>query len=263
MDDLEQRKQKAEKTTQADIEAIEATCNRLEAAVRACRRRLRSASESSCDDMKKAVDAGEMALQTRKGNLTTHQGAVRRAQAMTSRSGIPTMAASLQKRVVTLDSSDVLPVEVKDLAAVHIDSSVVAQIDDMVMTKLVLKNDTKLLAASLQTRPTALLQVKLCSFFFGSTMTLFRCLTQAALPNDWLCSLYVRYFIHSLHVFVLQSPSMTLTTWTFAACGHDVVISNQGSTAEKQSSGKSNGGLVVASQPMKVNQLYEGQKTKM
>jgi hypothetical protein len=160
MDNLEQRKQKAEKTTQADIEAIEATCKRLEAAVRACRRRLRSASESSRDDMKKAVDAGKMALQTRKGNLTTHQGAVRRAQAMTSRSGISTMAASLQKRVATLDSSDVLPVEVKDLAAVHIDSSVVAQIDDMLMTRLVLnKEDTKLLNSSLQSDDASPLQV--------------------------------------------------------------------------------------------------------
>jgi len=138
LSDLEQHMHTVEKKTQAAIAEIEDTCNRLESAVKACRRRLKELTQGACGDVREAVNGGKGVLLCRKGKLTTHKTAVERAQGMTSRSDVTRMTQALQARVKELDHTVTLPTEVKDMKEVTltIDPKVVAHIEQLLQMDL-------------------------------------------------------------------------------------------------------------------------------
>ena len=59
---LDQQLQETEKRTRAAIAEIEATCDRLESAIKVCRRRLKELALSASSDVKEAVHAGKTRL---------------------------------------------------------------------------------------------------------------------------------------------------------------------------------------------------------
>ena len=61
---LDQQLRETEKRTRAAIAEMEATCDRLESAIKACRRRLKELAEIAVSDVKEAVHAGKTCLST-------------------------------------------------------------------------------------------------------------------------------------------------------------------------------------------------------
>ena len=105
---LDQHLQDSEKQMQATIAGIESTCDRLESAIKARRRRLRELALKECSDVK--VDAGKAGgmLQLR-GKLAQHKRVIQRAEGMKSRHALRNMTSAMEKRVAKLDSSNTSP----------------------------------------------------------------------------------------------------------------------------------------------------------
>ena len=82
---LDQQLRETEKRTRAAIAEMEATCDRLESAIKACRRRLKELTETAVSDVKEAVLAGKTCLLQRRGKLTSHKRVVELVQETKSR----------------------------------------------------------------------------------------------------------------------------------------------------------------------------------
>ncbi|XP_070212929.1 E3 ubiquitin-protein ligase TRIM33-like isoform X2 [Littorina saxatilis] len=128
---LDDHLQETEKRTKAAIAEIQEMCDRLEAAVKACRHRLTNLAESACDDVKEAVQDGKTRLLSRRGKLTAHKRVVDRSQGKTARASLTTMAVTMKTRVVTLDCSATLPPDAKTINSVTltIDTKVVSSLE--------------------------------------------------------------------------------------------------------------------------------------
>ena len=78
--ELDQHLQETEKRTRAAIAEMEATCNRLESAIKACRQRVRELAERACSDVREAVQEGKACLLKHRGKLTSHKRVVQCVQ---------------------------------------------------------------------------------------------------------------------------------------------------------------------------------------
>jgi hypothetical protein len=120
-----------EKDTEASMALIDATCDRLDSAVKTCRRRLKEKVTSVRDDIKGALTAGKAERLGRKVKLTSHKRVVERAQSLRS-SYATDLAASLEMRVKALHSTTTPPTEVTDMKALTltIDPKAIAGIEE-------------------------------------------------------------------------------------------------------------------------------------
>ena len=112
---------------------MEATCDRLESAIKACRRRLKELAETAVSDVKKAVHAGKTCLLQRRGKLTSHKRVVERVQETKSRDIVTEMTSVMKTRVHDLDFSVSLPADAKVVSMVTlvIDPEAVAVVERM------------------------------------------------------------------------------------------------------------------------------------
>ena len=122
---LDQQLRETEKRTRAAIAEMEATCDRLESAIKACRRRLKELAETAVSDVKEAVHAGKTCLLQRRGKLTSHKRVVERVQ--------ETLTSVMKTRVDDLDFSVSLPADAKVVSMVTlvIDPKAVAVVERM------------------------------------------------------------------------------------------------------------------------------------
>ena len=115
---LDQHLRETEKRTRAAIAEMEATCDRLESAIKACRRRLKELAETAVSDVKEAVHAGKTCLLQRRGKLTSHKRVVERVHEMTARDDPQDMTSVMKSRVNDLDFSVALPADAKVISTV-------------------------------------------------------------------------------------------------------------------------------------------------
>ena len=130
---LDQQLRETEKRTRAAIAEMEATCDRLESAIKACRRRLKELAETAVSDVKEAVHAGKTCLLQRRGKLTSHKRVVERVQETKSRDIVTEMTSVMKTRVHDLDFSVSLPADAKVVSMVTlvIDPEAVAAAERM------------------------------------------------------------------------------------------------------------------------------------
>ena len=130
---LDQHLRETEKRTRAAIAEMEATCDRLESAIKACRRRLKELAETAVSDVKEAVHAGKTCLLQRRGKLTSHKRVVERVQETKSRDIVTEMTSVMKTRVRDLDFSVSLPADAKVVSMVTlvIDPEAVAAAERM------------------------------------------------------------------------------------------------------------------------------------
>ena len=130
---LDQHLRETEKRTRAAIAEMEATCDRLESAIKACRRRLKELAETAVSDVKEAVHAGKTCLLQRRGKLTSHKRVVERVQETKSRDIVTEMTSVMKTRVDDLDFSVSLPADAKVVSMVTlvIDPEAVAVVERM------------------------------------------------------------------------------------------------------------------------------------
>ena len=128
---LDQHLQDTEKQMQATIAEIEKTCDRLESAVKACRRRWRELALSTCSDVRDSVHAGKTCLLQRRGKVTSHQCVMQRVEGMKTLRKVQTMTSLMQTRVAELDCSATLPANAKVVSMVTLitDPEVVSVIE--------------------------------------------------------------------------------------------------------------------------------------
>ena len=115
---MDQHLRDTEKRTQAAIAEIEAMCDRLESAVKECRRRMKELALGACSDVKEAVEEGKTCLLQRRGKLTSHKTVVQRVQGIPTGEVVYGMTASMKTRVKELDCSATLPVDAKVISTV-------------------------------------------------------------------------------------------------------------------------------------------------
>ena len=110
---MDQHLRDTEKRTRAAIAEIEAMCDRLESAVKECRRRMKELALGACSDVKEAVEEGKTCLLQRRGKLTSHKTVVKRAQESATCDAVSGMTPVMQTRVNDLDCNAALPVDAK------------------------------------------------------------------------------------------------------------------------------------------------------
>ena len=110
---LDQHLQDTREHTQASIAEMEVTYDRLESAVKACRRRLKELARSTCSDVKDSVHVAKACLMQRQGKLTSHKRAIQRAEGMKRRHALIDMTSAMQTCVAKLDCSATLPASAK------------------------------------------------------------------------------------------------------------------------------------------------------
>ena len=115
---LDQHLQETEKRTRAAIAEVEAMCDRLESAVKACRRRLTELAQSASSDVREAVQEGKTCLLNRRGKLTTHKRVTQRAQEIKTMAALSSMASVMTTRVNDLDRTATLPSDAKVVSSV-------------------------------------------------------------------------------------------------------------------------------------------------
>ena len=130
---LDQQLRETEKRTRAAIAEMEATCDRLESAIKACRRRLKELAEIAVSDVKEAVHAGKTCLLQRRGKLTSHKRVVERVRETKSRDVVTEMTSVMKTRVDDLDFRISLPADAKVVSKVTlvIDPEAVAVVERM------------------------------------------------------------------------------------------------------------------------------------
>ena len=132
---LDQHLQETEERTRAAIAEIEATCDRLESAIKECRRRLKELALSASSDVEEAVHAGKTCLLQRRGKLTSHKGVIQRAMEVTTRDDDKDMNSVMKTRVNDLDYSIALPANAKVISMVTlvIDPEAVSSVEQGIL----------------------------------------------------------------------------------------------------------------------------------
>ena len=128
---LDQHLRDTEKRTRAAIAEIEAMCDRLESAVKECRKRMKELVLGACSDVKEAVNDGKTCLLQRRGKLTSHKTVIQRVQEMTTRDAVHRMTTAMQTRINNLDCSVALPLGTKFIPMVTfvIDPKAVSRVE--------------------------------------------------------------------------------------------------------------------------------------
>ena len=115
---MDQHLRDTEKRTRAAIAEIEAMCDRLESAVKECRRRMKELALGACSDVKEAVEEGKTCLLQRQGKVTSHKTVIQRVQGIPTGEAVYGMTSPMKTRVKELDCSATLPVDAKVISKV-------------------------------------------------------------------------------------------------------------------------------------------------
>ena len=115
---LDQHLKDTEKRTRAAIAEIEAMCDRLESAVKECRKRMKELVLGACSDVKVAVNDGKTSLLQKRVTLTSHKTVIQRVQNMTTRDAVSGMTSAMQTRMSDLDCGGALPVDARVISTV-------------------------------------------------------------------------------------------------------------------------------------------------
>ena len=128
---LDQHLQETEKRTRTAIVEVETTCDRLESAIKACRRRLKELVLGARAEVDEAVQAGKTCLLQRRGKLTSHKRVIQRVQEVTFRDDPMDMTSVMKARVDNLDCSVTLPADAKvvTMATLVIDPETVSSLE--------------------------------------------------------------------------------------------------------------------------------------
>ena len=128
---MDQHLRDTEKRTRAAIAEIEAMCDRLESAVKECRRRMKELALGACSDVKEAVEEGKTCLLQRRGKLTSHKTVIQRVQGIPTGEAVYGMTSPMTTRVKELDCSATLPVDAKVISKVTfvIDPEAVSRVE--------------------------------------------------------------------------------------------------------------------------------------
>ena len=132
---LDQQLRETEKRTRVAIVEMEATCDRLESAIKACRRCLKELAETAVSDVKETIHAGKTCFLRRRGKLTSQKRVVERVQETKSGDIVTEMTSVMKTRVDDLDFSVTLPAEAKMVSMVTlvIDPEAVAVMERMLL----------------------------------------------------------------------------------------------------------------------------------
>lgn len=133
MRQLDQHLQETEKRTQEAIAETDAVCDRLESAVKECRRRVREQAQSACSDVREAVQGGKVCLLNRQGKMATHKRVAQRVQEMKTCADLESMTSVMRARVTKdLDRGSALPPDAKVINTVSlvVDPQVVSCIEN-------------------------------------------------------------------------------------------------------------------------------------
>ena len=128
---MDQHLQDTEKRTRVAIAEIEAMCDRLESAVKECRRRMKKLALGACSDVKESVNETMTCLLQRQGRLTSHKSVILRVRESNNRDAVNGMTPVMQTRVNVLDCSTSLPVDAKVISTVTfvIDPKAVSRVE--------------------------------------------------------------------------------------------------------------------------------------
>ena len=128
---MDQHLQDTEKRTQAAIAEIEAMCDRLELAVKECRKRMKELVLGACSDVKEAVEEGKTCLLQRRGKLTSHKTVIQRVQGIPTGDAVYGMTSPMKTRVKELNCSATLLVDAKVISMVtfEIDPEAVSRVE--------------------------------------------------------------------------------------------------------------------------------------
>ncbi|XP_076455335.1 E3 ubiquitin-protein ligase TRIM56-like isoform X1 [Babylonia areolata] len=123
IEQLDQHLQETEKKTQTLMAEIEAVCDKLESAVKECRRHLKELVHRAGAEVKDAVQDGKTYLLQQKGKVTCHSIVAERIQETKAKDEVLTMTAMMKSRVDDLDLSATLPADFKVISAVKMEIS--------------------------------------------------------------------------------------------------------------------------------------------
>ncbi|KAL8600832.1 hypothetical protein ACOMHN_056490 [Nucella lapillus] len=215
--------QESEKRAQALIQKIDTICDQLDAAIRECRRHLKELVHKSSSELKEAVHDGKTHLLQRKGKVTCHKIVAERVQEMKAQRDVETMTGVVKARVDDMDLSTTLPANAKVVPNVTLEISMEAVSSCEKMLKELGKVECS--PADLKAQPEGMLAE-------GGA--------------------------------VRGSPAAVMTdAWSFHVNhGEKIVLSNDNKTADI-GAGISGGGLVMASEEMKVEKLYQVEISKV
>ena len=118
IDDLDQHLRETEARVKAALVQNEEMFQRLEAAARDNRRRVREKLVRVFTEVKDAVNSGKAVLLQRRSALTAHRRVVQRVRGMTDHETVQFMTPVLEERTHDLDYSAALPADAKAISAV-------------------------------------------------------------------------------------------------------------------------------------------------
>ena len=129
---LDQNLRDSERHARDALARIEELCDRLDSAVKACRRRLEELALSQRDEVKAVTQERKTQLLRRRGKLTSHKVVAMRVQEMAVPDCFDSMATVLTARVHDLDRSSTLPDDFKvvSVAGFTIDLEIVSSIEE-------------------------------------------------------------------------------------------------------------------------------------
>lgn len=129
---LDQHLSEIEAREQAAVVEIGATCDRLESAVKACRRRMKKLAKSSNSGVRIVVRDEKTALSQRQERVISHKHVIHRIQGVPTHGSFGPMSTVMSTRVRDLDcNAAVLPTKVSDISMVTltIDQQAVSRIE--------------------------------------------------------------------------------------------------------------------------------------
>lgn len=104
----------------AMLAEIQAVCDRMEKAVRACRERLTELVVDTQQKIEHAVNCGKALLVQRRSNLTSHEQVMQRVKDMTPGDDIADMADAMKNRVDDLDMGVSFPLKAQAISSLTI-----------------------------------------------------------------------------------------------------------------------------------------------
>jgi hypothetical protein len=131
---LDKQLDQAEKQVQVAVANMDETFYQLESALKDCHLRLKVSALGEQTKFRQNCDSKKAALLTLKGKLSEHKRAIERAQGIPSPSTTQ-MAVALQARMEALKGSKV-PIQMKNLELVVIDTDVAAYVDELLKSDL-------------------------------------------------------------------------------------------------------------------------------
>ncbi|XP_076455439.1 uncharacterized protein LOC143290010 [Babylonia areolata] len=255
IEQLDQHLQETEKKIQTLIAEIDAVCDKLESAVKECRRHLKELVHRAGAEVKDAVQDGKTYLLQQKGKVTCHSIVAERSQEIGTHDEVTTMTAVMKSRVDDMDLSATLPADFKVVSAVKMEispqvvSEVEAKLRELAQVQCI-PADIKAQSADVRAQPADVraqsADVRAQSTDVRAQSTDVRAQSADVRPQ----SADVR--AQSADV----RAQLKVTTWRFHDNhGQGIVLSNNCQTAGRVLA--FDDGIVMSRDPMEVNRLYQ------